>query len=306
GPRRGLWATLMAVNRSEPLTVAAWRALGTMHRLAGHEVFAVDLAPSGPEEAEPLVVVHGYPSSSFDFAAVAPRLAERRRVVLVDLLGYGLSDKPDLNYTMALQADVVVGLTAELGIDELSLLTHDMGDTVGGELLARHAEGSWPVQIARRVLTNGSIYIAMAQLTAGQLLLLSLPDEEIGEGLAPGADAVSAALAATLAPANAGTDMSGHASLVLHNGGNRMLARTIRYIEERRANERRFTGAIESHPSPLGVVWGPEDPIAVVAMVDHLREVRPDAEVRLIEGSGHYPQVEDPKAFADAVLELLD
>ena len=49
------------------------------------------------------------------------------------------------------------------------------------------------------------------------------------------------------------------------NGGNRMLPRTIRYIEDRRAEERRFTGAIETHPSPLAVVWGADDPIAVVA-----------------------------------------
>ena len=286
-------------------TVTDWQALGSMYQLAGHPVFAVDLPATGREEADPLLVIHGYPSSSFDFAEVLPRLAEHRRVVLVDLLGYGFSAKPDLHYTMALQADVVVALTATLGLDRLALLTHDMGDTVGGELLARNAEGSWPVAITRRVVTNGSIYIAMAQLSAGQLLLLSLPDEPVTEDLAPGAEALAAALAATLAPAHASVDMSAHASLVVHGGGNRMLARTIRYIEERRANERRFTGAIESHPSPLGVVWGPEDPIAVVAMVDRLREARPDVTVRLIEGSGHYPQVEDPEGFTDAVLDAL-
>ena len=57
-----------------------------------------------------------------------------------------------------------------------------MGDTVGGELLARRAEGAWPVEVVHRVVTNGSIYIEQAHLTNGQQLLLELPDE-----LLPGA-----------------------------------------------------------------------------------------------------------------------
>jgi pimeloyl-ACP methyl ester carboxylesterase len=276
-----------------------------MHELLGHDVFAVDLPPAGAERAEPLLVIHGFPTSSFDFAGVADRLAEHRRVVLVDLLGYGLSAKPDLHYTMALQADLVVALVANLGIDCLALLTHDMGDTVGGELLARTVEGSWSVEITRRAVTNGSIYIAMANLTAGQQLLLSLPDESIAQDSAPSRDMLAVSLAATLAPAQRGTDLSAHAELVVHRAGNRMLARTIRYIEERRANERRFTGAIESHPSPLGIVWGPEDPIAVSAMAERLKGVRPDASLHWVEGAGHYPQLEHPDAYLAALEPIV-
>ena len=299
------YGSLSPVTAWDHDQVAAWERLGQVHPLLGHEVFAVDLPPSGAERAEPLLVVHGYPTSSFDFAELAPRLAEHRRVVLVDLLGYGLSAKPDLHYTMALQADLVAALVARLGIERLALLTHDMGDTVGGELLARSEEGTWNVEVTRRAVTNGSIYIAMANLTAGQQMLLSLPDEPIDEGLAPGREALAMSLVATLAPARAGADLSAHAELVVHGGGNRMLARTIRYIEERRANERRFTGAIESHPSPLGIVWGPEDPIAVAAMAEKLRAVRPDASLRWIDGAGHYPQLEDPDAYLAALEPVL-
>lgn len=285
--------------------IGQWEAAGTYHEISGHRVFAVDMAATSGERYEPLLVIHGYPTSSFDFAGLAPRLAEHRRVVLVDLLGYGLSDKPDTAYTMAGQADVVTGLAAVLGLERLALLTHDMGDTVGGELLARQSEGSWPVQVTRRVVTNGSIYIAMAQLTEGQQSLLTLPDALIPEELAPGMDQIAAALSATLAPAHAGIDMAPHAELVVHGGGNRLLARTIRYIEERRANERRFTGAIEHHPSRLAVVWGPEDPIAVSAMAERLHVVRPDATLAWITGAGHYPQLEAPEQYLAAVEAAL-
>jgi pimeloyl-ACP methyl ester carboxylesterase len=285
--------------------VAAWEAAGGRLAVGGHDVFVVDLPASGPERAEPLVVIHGYPTSSFDYAGVAPALAEHRRVVLVDLLGCGLSAKPDQRYTMAGQADVVAGVLERLGIDRFALLTHDMGDTVGGELLARNLEGAWHVEVTRRIVTNGSIYIDQAHLTDGQLFLLSLPDEVMaGDG--PDVATLAASLAATLAPAHAGIDMAPHAELVVHEGGARLLARLIRYIEERRANERRFTGAIEAHPSPLDIVWGPEDPIAVASMAHTLRSVRPDAGLAWVDGAGHYPQVEDPAGWLGAVLPALD
>ena len=122
------------------------------------------------------------------------RCATGRRVILFDGLGYGLSDKPDMHYTLALQADVAVALVAELGLTQLALLTHDVGDTVGGELLARRADGAWAVEVTRRVITNGSIYIEQAHLTSGQQLLLSLPDEK----LPPDAPLTAASIARSL------------------------------------------------------------------------------------------------------------
>jgi pimeloyl-ACP methyl ester carboxylesterase len=193
---------------------------------------------------------------------------------------------------------------AHLGIDRLALMTHDMGDTVGGELLARSIAGEWAVEIVRRVVTNGSIYIQIAQLTDGQKMLLEQPDARMPQGIGPELMAMS--LVATLAPAHSDVDMAGHGELVCHRGGDAMLARTIRYIEERRANERRFTGAIETHPSPLHVVWGPLDPIAVAEMANRLVAARPDATLSWIEGAGHYPMVEDPDAFLAAVVPFLE
>lgn len=272
--------------------------------LAEAEVAVFDVAPAdtGPLD-DPLVIIHGFPTSSFDWAHLVDRLADRRRVVLVDLPGFGLSDKPNQRYTIAGAADAVVSVCAQLGQDRFALLTHDMGDTVGGELLARQMEGVWDVTVTRRIVTNGSIYIDMAHLTDGQLLLLSLPDEPGATG--PGPELIAASLVATLSAGHRDVDMSGAAELVCHNSGDTLLARTIRYIEERRTNEARFTGAIEAHPSPLSVIWGPEDPIAVAAMTDRLLQRRPDAQRIWIDGAGHYPQNEAPEAYLAAVRSAL-
>ena len=290
-----------------------WEAIGTHRTLCGARVFTVDAPPIGTERHEPLLILHGFPSSSFDYAAVLDGLRDGRRVLLLDMLGYGLSAKPDRAYTMALQADVASAFVAALGIQRLALLTHDMGDTVGGELLARRAEGDWTVEVSRRVLTNGSIYIDQAHLTNGQLFLLGLPDEVLSPGIAIHAASVTQSLRETFSPLTPAVPpgwvadpLPEAAAQVVHDDGHLLLPRLIRYIEERRANERRFTGAIESDPAPLHIVWGMDDPIAVPSMVDTLMAARPDATATRLEGVGHYPMMEAPQRFLDAVLPGLD
>jgi pimeloyl-ACP methyl ester carboxylesterase len=287
--------------------VRAWESRGTRLTVDGRSVWVLDvpaLHDHGNDGNDPLLVLHGFPSCSFDWRHVLDALRAHRRVIAVDFLGFGLSDKPDLRYGMRLQADVVEGVTRQVGCTSVALLTHDMGDTVGGELLARSLEGTLPFAISRRVLTNGSIYIDMAHLTTGQQLLLSLDDAptEFVQ-----ADGFKAGLAGTFSPKSAVDDDELDAQWLLaeRNDGHRLLARTIRYIEDRRAEERRFTGAIETHPSPLGVVWGADDPIAVLAMTDELVRARPDAHMTILDGVGHYPMIEAPERFAAAVTAAL-
>ena len=180
--------------------VDGWAGRAERIGVAGEQVALVDVAPDRPGGAPPLLVVHGFPTSSIDFSPVVGRLAAERRVVSVDLPGYGLSDKPDRAYSLFGQADVVDAVARDRGLAEVDLLTHDMGDSVGGELLARTIAGESPLRVRRRVLTNGSIYLDMAHLTDGQRFLRSLPDEMLPEGAGPDAEALAATLAALCAP----------------------------------------------------------------------------------------------------------
>jgi pimeloyl-ACP methyl ester carboxylesterase len=196
----------------------------------------------------------------------------------------------------------------QLGLDELALVTHDMGDSVGGELLARGIDGTLGFGVAARVVTNGSIYLGMANLTPGQLAMLDMPDEMLPEGLGPDHDALVATLTVLM-----GTDhrdrarphLDGLVDLILRDGGNRLLVRINRYLNERKEFESRWTGAIERHPAPLGIVWGEDDPIAVVAMARQLAERNGTSNVRILEGVGHFPMVEVPERFSLALREAL-
>ncbi|MHB8318487.1 MAG: alpha/beta fold hydrolase [Acidimicrobiales bacterium] len=286
--------------------VRKWEALGSYYELCGHRIFAIDLGPSGIEEREPLVFLHGFPTSSYDFYALVDRVRRDRRVVLFDLLGYGLSEKPDIRYSIGLQADIVVALTGTLGIERLSMFTHDMGDTVGGELLAREMEGAWSVEIVERLLTNGSIYIEMAHLSAGQEMLLEMADEKFEDLGVITRESLMESLRATHAPSSTVRDseLAAQCEMIMVNDGHLLLARLIRYIEERRQNQGRYTGAIESHPAPLSVIWGAKDPIAVSEMAARLLLARPDAQLRMIESAGHFPMIERPDEFLIAMSEL--
>jgi pimeloyl-ACP methyl ester carboxylesterase len=287
--------------------VADWERGGVYRTLRGWETFTMDIPPDGTEDHEPLLVLHGFPTSSFDFRLVLPALSANRRVLLLDLIGYGLSAKPDIPYTMDMQADVVQAFVTETGVTQLSLLTHDMGDTVGGELLARQAEGGWPVEVSRRVITNGSIYIEMAHLSTGQEVLLSLPDERLPDTIPNDGSTMTTSLRETFSPKStvADAELAAAWELIAHNKGHHLLPRTIRYIEERRRNQARFTGAIESHPSPLAIVWGADDPIAVVDMATNLKAARPDAPLDILSDVGHFPMIEAPQRFQEAVLRGL-
>ena len=282
--------------------VDAWRSRGRHRTLGGRRIFTVDVPPSGAAAAPPLLVLHGFPTSSFDFHRVVDGLAGRRRVILFDYLGFGLSAKPDRPYRLVDQADLAVALVAELAIDRLGLLTHDIGDTVGGELLARNLEGGWDVEITDRVVTNGTVFMDLVHLSDGQRLLEALPDERLPPG-ALDREGVVGGLVATFGPSSTVTadELDAAWTLISAEDGERLLPRLARYIEERRRFETRFTPPIVGHPSPLAVVWGTADPIAVPAMADRLAAARPDARVVRLDGVGHYPMVEAPDRFLEAV-----
>ena len=280
----------------------AWRSRGSSRPVLGHRIFVVDVPAGGPETAPPLLVLHGFPTSSFDFHRVVDALATERRVVLFDLLGYGLSAKPDRPYRLVDQADLAAAVVADLGIDRLGLLTHDIGNSVGGELLARQLEGAWPVEVTDRAVANGTLFMDLVQLSAGQQFLEALPDERLERGVLT-REAVVGGLVATFSPSHRVDDAEVEATweLIAAEEGERLLARHARYIDERRRNEHRFTPPVVHHPSPLTLVWGTDDPIAVPAMVDRLATARPDARVVRLDGVGHYPMVEAPDRFVAAV-----
>src|SRR4051812_36394521 len=283
--------------------VDEWAARGTRVAVDGRSVWVLDVPATDPDAGDPIFVLHGFPSCSFDWRDVLEPIRQGRRAVLFDFLGFGLSDKPDYRYSIDKYADTAVAVAAHSGLERVVLVTHDMGDSVGGELLARDLDGRLGFEVSARVVTNGSIYLEMAHLTNGQQALLGADDErldlaELGLDPEPG---FKSGLGETFAIKPDPIELDAQWLLLSRARGHTVLTRTIRYIEDRRVNESRYTGAIERHPSPVDIVWGELDPVAVHDMAVRLAAARPDASLTTLDGVGHYPMIEDPTQFADAV-----
>lgn len=285
----------------------AWRRRGRYCTVGGFGVFVVDVPPVEVELGPPVLVLHAFPTSSFDFAGVVDELARHRRVLLPDLLGFGLSAKPDLPYSLALQADVLTGLLAVMGVTRCALVTHDLGNLVGAELLARYLEGSWPVEVTARVLTNGLVYEDLARPSAGRQFLLHLPDRRFDDEHAPDRATVMEAVAGTHSPTSSadGDVLAAQWDLIAYLDGHLLLPRTARHLAGSPAGEARLTGSLARHPSPLTVVWGADDPLASPEDARTMTERLGTAEPVCLPGAGRYPMVEAPRRFADAVSGAL-
>lgn len=260
---------------------------------------------TGPGDAPTMLLLHGYPSSSYDFRQVLPHLGGQAWVAM-DFLGFGLSDKPRPHrYSLLEQADLVQTVVGQTTTGPVVALAHDMGTSVTTELLARDLDGHLPFELRRAVLSNGSVILDRASLRPIQQVLRSplgpIAARLIGRGGFQRGFGRLFSPAHPLSPDEAAAQWE----LLCYNRGHRIPHLLISYLEERVRYAQRWHGAVSEWPKPLGFVWGLADPVATTNVLAGLRELRPGASVVELPGIGHYPQVEDPKAYADAALSLL-
>ncbi len=277
--------------------VAEWRARGRTETFRGQRIFVFHRDGAGT----PIVLLHGFPSSSFDWR---PLLAETEGPALAfDFLGFGLSDKPrGHTYTLAWQADLVEELVrTQLQNTPVFVVAHDMGTSVATELLARDIEGRLGFALAGALLFNGSIVLERASLTPSQKLLRSplgplaarLSSERFFRHQFGGVFSAAHPLS--------DEEAADQWALLCHNGGRTLGHKLVHYLDERVTFAERWHGAIRDWHGDLRLAWGLEDPVATTAVLDAVVELRPQAPVTRLPGLGHYPQIEDPQALADVV-----
>ena len=129
----------------------------------------------GTPGAPALVLVHGFPTSSIDYFALAGELSSEFDIYLLDFPGYGLSDKPPEPYVYSLYDDarlLVYAITQVWKLTEYRMLTHDRGSSVGMIALGMLAAQDPPAVPVDLILTNANIYLPLANLTAFQTALL--------------------------------------------------------------------------------------------------------------------------------------
>ncbi len=278
-----------------------WSDMGERVLVAGRSLYVQERPGEGPI----VLFLHGFPSSSFDFAPLLEQLPGRR-ALLFDCLGFGLSEKPaDHLYTLGWQADAAQELVARAGGGPVVIVAHDMGTSVATELLARDLRGEGSLEIQAVLLFNGSILLDRASPTPGQKLLRSRVGPLVARTTTATGFRVQFARVFSEAHPLSREDAADHWALIAANDGHRIAHRTIHYMRERERLTDRWHGAVRDWPGALSFAWGLEDPVATVAVLDGLRALRPQAPVTELPGLGHYPQLEDPAALARVIAGLL-
>lgn len=95
---------------------------------------------AGDPDGAPILLVHGNPTSAYLWRNVIPHLENRGRVIAVDLIGMGKSDKPDIPYRFADHADYLAGFIEAMALRDIVLVLHDWGGGVGTDYAARNED----------------------------------------------------------------------------------------------------------------------------------------------------------------------
>ena len=273
-----------------------WMAAGDVRSLNGRRIFTrVAEAANRP----PLLLIHGYPTSSHDFHGVWDALAARYSLYTLDLLGFGCSEKPRrASYAIAEQADLCQALLAQHGVGRVHVLAHDYGDTVAQELLARAQEGRLVLDSV--MFLNGGLFPEthrarriqklLAKPLLGPLLARRMRYEHLV--------AAMHTLWGRTPPRE--QDLRDMWWQIDHDGGRIALARLINYMAQRRRHRERWVGALVTSTVPRALTCGAVDPVSGAHLAVRYRELVPEPDVTLLEDVGHYPQLEAPQRVLDA------
>ena len=282
------------------MDLADWRAKAERFEFQG-----LSIAFWRGGTGRPLLLVHGFPTSAWDWQPIWETLGQTHSLVACDMIGFGLSDKPPGGYSIHRQTDLQEALLAHLGIAEYDALVHDYGVSVGQEMLARQAEGSGAAGLQQMVFLNGGIFPNQHRPRPLQKLGVSplgflvgwlMNRKRFGAGFAE-------VFGPDTQPSEA--ELDEFWSLISEQDGHRKFHKLLHYMTDRQKHEARWVGALAHAESRIGLINGALDPVSGKHAFDEWRRVLPNARSHLLPGVGHYPQVEAPAEVAAKTLEWL-
>ena len=282
--------------------LTAWEQGGATIRLLGRRIFTRTAIVS---DRKPLLLIHGFPTSSYDWHALWEPLAERYSLYALDMLGFGLSEKPrGARYTIEQQADFCQALLAEHECGSVHVLAHDYGDTVAQELLARDREGRCRLRSVS--FLNGGLFPETHRPRPIQrLLALPLIGPFIAHGTTFGRfEATMRSIAGRNPPSR--EELRDQWALIERDEGYVALAGLIGYMKQRRVNRKRWVGALIDTTVPRQLICGAMDPVSGAHLADRYKELVPDPDVTYLDDVGHYPQLEAPVSVLETYFRFRE
>jgi pimeloyl-ACP methyl ester carboxylesterase len=271
---------------------------------AGREV-GVFYRTFGDRSNPALVLVHGYPTSSFDFRDLIGLLQNDYFICTLDFPGFGFSDKPQDGYSYMLRDDARLldhFVREVVGLDRFHLLTHDRGVSVGLAFLGDYLEAPRrDYEITYHFLSNSGSFLPLANLGQGQRDVLDpvrgpamIEAQRARPRLTQG-DPVSVA----------------YADMQAFNDGIGARLHVGKYLLERAANEYRWLANLQESPIPTALFWGMVDTVNPPRIANHiwmnyLNDRQVESSLWMLPTAGHYPQRDEPAAVEFVVRACLE
>ncbi len=274
------------------MTLEDWKNSGSYFEY--NDIYQIFYKKSG--NGEPLLLVHGFPTSSWDWEKTWDSLTEKYQVYTLDMIGYGFSSKPiDFKYTISAQVDLWEAFLEENNLSSFHILAHDFGDTVVQEMLARFKENpEYEFNIKSVCFLNGGMFPETNFPTITQKLLLTPLGSILKHFM--GRNTLAKNFKKIFGKDTQPTDkeVDDFWEVVDYNSGKNVIPKLIKYLTERDTYKIRWREAIQHTDIPKRLIDGGCDPISGKHMAEFYKEIVPNADVVVLEEIGHYPQVESP------------
>ena len=248
-----------------PESLQKWVDGGKYVKFEGLKIF-VHASGKAPVKGHGVLVVHGFPGSSWDFSDVVSTVEKKTKIVVADMIGFGQSDKPlkgtfKEKFSLMRQADMYEAIAEAEGLEEVILLAHDMGQTVGLELMTRQDERKLSFKIRHAILLDGSTLVDMVELDPMQVEAMKTGDKASTEH--QDFDKFATSLLASFAPENRKLEI---VEIMTHqvfaNDGDLIINQTLLYLKERKEFYDRWVGTFANfRTAPLSIYWGVKDPV---------------------------------------------
>lgn len=270
-------------------------------------------AEFGDHEAPVLVLVHGFPTSSIDWQDIVGDLSTTYRVCVLDLPGFGFSDKPGgESYTLRRDSELLGYYVREiLHAKSGAVVAHDRGDSVALGFAIRCAAGEFPFELTNLVLSNGNIFLPLSNLTDYQRELLDPQTAPSVNFMTPEMLAVGLGRSTFTPPRDIDDPaIAALAETFAHNDGMAVLHGTIQYLVERAEHETAWLEELTALPVKTTLIWGLCDAVAPLRVAAHVWDNylvnKPgDNEFWVLPRANHYLQNDQPKQFVEVLRATL-
>lgn len=274
----------------QAIQLEEWQHAGKWFGYGEHAIFS-----RIEGQGTPLLMLHGFPTASWDWHRMWPAIVERHRALSLDMIGFGFSDKPrDYDYSIVDQADLYQGWLEQLGVREVHLLAHDYGCSVAQELMAREQEGILSCRIISCCFLNGGLFPEVHQPFLIQRLMAGPLGGLVNRVITRGV--FDHNMMRLFGPRGRPTEeqLDDYWQLLLYNNGRGLLHALIGFLEERRCHRHRWVSALQQASQPLLFICGTQDPVSGDRMAQRFEQLISGGKIQRLESVGHFPQIEAP------------